>query len=135
MKLLYLASALLATATVAHAQLVFAAFAAIQFVIEIIEAESGVALMLEIESSIGISTEVVAGEMTFGSETVWATGSFVEDEVVVEGFGADVFMSGIDPVPTDVVDEPFWANRLWMQKVRLRLMSKGNLPPMELLFE
>ncbi len=114
MKLLYLASTLLATATIAHTQ----ATALIIFAVELIELEFGGALMFTIESSISLSSEVVEEELAFTAETNWAVGAGLRGGQTVMRFAPDVVVDDIDPVAINVVDEAFWGNVQWHSTIQ-----------------
>jgi hypothetical protein len=112
MKLLHLASALLATAAITHAQLI--AIALIEFAIEVIEAETAVAALVELETSIQITAEV-GEEVVFSAQTLseagWAEG--------VEFAPTDVTLADINPVQLNVVDEMVQGSLQWSQNIQV----------------
>lgn len=110
MKLLYLASTLLATAAITHAQ-VLVAFAVIEFAIEILEVETGVTSVVELETQFAITAEVAGEEVTFSAETIMAEG------VDVNVFQADVTLEDINPSLLNVEDETVEANLRWNQEI------------------
>ena len=112
MKLLHLASTLLATAAITHAQLL--ALAVIEFAIEIIEAETAVAALVELETSFQI-TAVVGEEVTFSAQTIaetgWAAG--------VEFAPTDVVLADIAPTELNVQDEMVQGFLRWNQDIQV----------------
>src|SRR6266566_2435443 len=124
MKLLYVASSLLATAAIANSQVV----AFIIFAFELIEAQTGLTLLFDFESSIEITSELFGEEMTFIPSTNWVHVLEWEGEDAVDEFGTDLFIDHIDPVPANAVDEPFFADLEWNH----HLQAFGRIIPVDL---
>jgi hypothetical protein len=104
MKLLYLASALLATAAITRAQ-VLAAIVGIEILIEILAEESGETAVIGLSNEFQISAEFEAEEVTFSSERITSTGSVAEPGGPVEFEPIDVSLRDFDPVDFDVEDK------------------------------
>ena len=111
MKLLHLASVLLAAAAITHAQLLI--IAAIEFAIEIIETETAVTALIQLETEIQITAEV-GEEVTFTAQQIsgigWAEG--------VEFLPTDMTLVDINPVEFDVVDEMVQGDLRWTQNIQ-----------------
>jgi len=117
MKLLYLGSTLLATAAIAHTQVLI--IAAIEFAIEIIEDLTAAEIVVDIGSEIELSSELTGQSVLFTAETIWAHGMEFTDAEVIEFSARDnLVMDSIYPVSRESGDELFLANLEWNQVVQ-----------------
>jgi hypothetical protein len=116
MKLLYVASVLLATAAITRAQ-VIAAIVEIEILIGIFAEETGETAVISLSNEFRISAAFGAEEVTFSSETTESIGSIAEVGRPVEFDPIDVSLTDFDPVDFDVEDEICQANLRWTQEI------------------